>query len=259
MRNNIITHNYRRCAIAPLSIILILFFCGQGKTIAQENETVTVKNLRQRMDSIASDATEGRFTGSPGYRKASQYAANVFREAGLNPGYTNEKGEKSFFQPVPFIRYYYSPATSITIRKNGKDKTFDHSAGNFVILNPGTQNENIQMDSPAFIGYGINEPEKGWDDYAGIDVKGKWVIVLNGMPSADSMNPSFPDTLRKQFADWKKRDSLKLHAFIEHKAVGVPQKDSSNKRRKILFYLSKKTDRFIQSTRSFYSLQFSLM
>jgi hypothetical protein len=173
------------------------------------------------MDSIASDATEGRFTGSPGYRKAAQYAANIFREAGLNPGYTNEKGEKSYFQPVPFIRYNYDPASSITILKNGKNKTFCHSAGNFIILNPGIQNENIPMASPAFIGYGINEPELGWDDYTGVDVKGRWVIVLNGIPAADSMNPSFPDTLRKRYTDWKIRDSLKLHALTEHKAAGV--------------------------------------
>jgi hypothetical protein len=221
MKNNILVRNYRRSAIIPFFITQVLFFCGQGVTITQEIETITIKDLRQHMDSIASDATEGRFIGSPGYRKAAQYTANVFREAGLNPGYTDEKGEKSFFQPVPFIRYYYSPATSITIRKNGKDKTFDHSAGNFVILNPGTQNKSIQMTSPAFIGYGVNEPELGWDDYAGVDVKGRWVIVLNGIPAADSMNPSFPDTLRKQYTDWKTRDSLKLNALIKHKAAGV--------------------------------------
>ena len=85
--------NYRRSAIILFYIIQLLFFCGQGKIIAQEIETISINNLRQHMDSIASDATEGRFTGSPGYKKAAQYAADIFREAGLNPGYTNEKGE----------------------------------------------------------------------------------------------------------------------------------------------------------------------
>jgi hypothetical protein len=72
MKNNILARNYRGITIISIFILQILFFCGQGKTIAQENETITIKGLRQHMDSIASDATEGRFTGSPGYRKAAQ-------------------------------------------------------------------------------------------------------------------------------------------------------------------------------------------
>lgn len=221
MENKILVRNYRIIVWIPFFIIQVLFFCGQGETIAQEIETITIKDLRQHMDSIASDATEGRFTGSPGYRKTAEYAANVLREAGLNPGYTNEKAEKSYFQPVPFIRNNFGTNTSLIMRKNGKDKTFDHSAGNFVILNPGTQYKNIPIASPVFIGYGIHEPEFGWNDYAGLDVKGKWVIVLNGIPSADAINPSFPDSLRKQYADWNILDSLKYNAFIKHKVAGV--------------------------------------
>ena len=208
--------NCRTSAIISFFIIQLLFFCGQGETVAQEIETISIKDLRQHMDFIASDATEGRFTASPGYKKAAQYVADVFRKAGLNPGCINEKGEKSYFQPVPFIRDNYGPATSLTMRKNGKDKTFDHSAGNFVILNSGIQYKNIPIASPMFIGYGIHEPEYGWDDYAGLDVKGKWVIVLKGIPPADAVNPAFPDSLRK-YAD----DSLKYNALIKHKVAGV--------------------------------------
>jgi len=221
MINNILTRHDRRSVIVLIIILLVLFFSGQSEAVAQEVETITVKDLRHHMDSLASDATEGRFTGSPGYRKAAQYAANIFRKAGLKPGWTDEKGEKSYLQPVPFIRNNYGTTTSLSIRKNGKDQIFNHSAGNFVILNPGIQNENIQMASPAFIGYGINEPESGWDDFAGLDVNGKWVIVLNGIPSTDTIHPAFPDSLRKKYTDWKTRDSLKLNALVKHKVAGL--------------------------------------
>ena len=117
MKNKILVRNYRISALMPFFIIQVLFFCGQVVTIAQEIETISINDLRQHMDSISSDATEGRFTGTSGYRKAAQYEANVLLEAGLNPGYTNEKGEKSYFQPVPFIRNNYGTATSITLRK----------------------------------------------------------------------------------------------------------------------------------------------
>lgn len=153
------------------------------------------------MDSIASDATEGRLTGSVGYRRAAEYAVSIFREAGLNSGYTNEKGEKSFFQPVPFIRKNYV-STSVTVRKNGKES------------------ENNQIASPGFLGYGISEPEMGWDDFAGLDLKGKWVILLDGLPSKNS-NLAFPDSLRKKYSDRKTRNSLRTKMLIENKVAGL--------------------------------------
>jgi hypothetical protein len=223
-------HNSRISANIILHFIFALFICGQGKISAQI-ETITIKNLKQHMDSIATDATEGRLTGSAGYMRAAQYAVNIFREAKLNPGYTNAKGEKSYFQPVPFISNNYDSATYITIRKTGTSETFDHSAGSFVILNPGLNYRDIPIASPVFIGYGINEPKSGWDDYAGIDVKGKWVILLNGIPAADTINPVFPINLRKQYVDRNNCDSLKYNALIKHKAAGViflPDKYAKN-------------------------------
>lgn len=219
MKNNILVQKYRKSAIRLLFVIQFLFVFGQGVTVAQEIESISLKSLCQHMDSIASDATEGRLTGSPGYRKAAKYTANVFRNAGLEPGYTDENGEESFFQPVTFVRKNYS-FTSLKIRKNGKDKIFYHSDGYFVVLNTGIQNKRIRMAAPAFIGYGINEPEKGWDDYAGLDVKGKWVIVIDEVPPADKF-PEFPDCLRKQYADRKTRDSLRYEALMKHEVAGL--------------------------------------
>ncbi len=219
MKNNILVQKYRKSARILLFLIQFLFVFGQGVTVAQEIEGISLSSLRQHMDSIASDATEGRFTGSPGYRKAAEFTANVFRNAGLEPGYTNENGEKSYFQPVHFVRRNYT-SSSLTIRNNGEDRIFNHSDGYFVVLNAGIQNKRIRMASPAFIGYGISEPEKGWDDYAGLDVEGKWVIVIDGMPPADA-NPAFPDSLRKQYADWKIRDSLRYKALIKHQVAGL--------------------------------------
>jgi len=212
-----------------LVVIGVVCFMEHGKTIAQEADTTLIKFLRKDMDSIASDATEGRFTGSPGYKKAAQYTANLFRRAKLEPGYTNEKGEKSYFQPVPFIRNNYD-SSLITIRKNGMNRIFRHSSYDFIILNNGVPNKNVQLESLAFIGYGINEPDKGWDDYKGIDVKGKWAIIQNGIPPANA-DQVFPECLRKLYGNWKVHDSLKLYALIKHKVAGLivlPDKQASD-------------------------------
>lgn len=228
MKNKIHIKHYPGNSII-IFLIGVLFFPGQRVTIAQETGAISINGLRQHMDSIASDVTEGRFTGSEGYKKAALYSAKVFRKAGLNPGFANEKGKRSYFQPVPFIRKNYN-ASFITIRKNGTDNIYMHSASNFVVLNRGLQYENIPVASPVFIGYGINEPETGWDDYAGIDVTGKWVIIQNGMPPTNA-DPAFPECLRKQYGNWKVHDSLKLLGLIRHKAAGLivlPDKHAIN-------------------------------
>jgi hypothetical protein len=221
MRNDTMKQKYPNNSITLFFIMLVLFFYVLKKTTAQEIESIQTENLRKHMEFIASDDTEGRFTGSTGYKKAADYAVNVFREAGLSPGWTNEKGEKSYLQPLPFVRYNYRTNTSITVRKNEKNRTFEHSSSNFVVLYPGIEYKNIPMCKPVFIGYGIHEPEFGWDDYVGMDVEGKWVIIFKGIPPVDSIEPIFPDTLRKRYADWRICGSLKYDAFIKHKVAGV--------------------------------------
>jgi hypothetical protein len=219
---------YRIHLIAGFLLIHVFFFCGQNTTIAQTTETITIDNLRELMDSIATETTEGRLTTSAGYKKAAQYAADVFQKAGLQPGFTNEKGEKSYFQPVPFIKKDYSLST-LTFRIKSKNQSFSYKAGDFFFLNAGTNN-NIRFSSAFFVGYAINEPEMGWDDFDGLDVEGKWVIVIKGIPPGDA-NSVFPKYLQQKYSDWKIRDSLQMVALVKHKVAGVivlPDKNETN-------------------------------
>ena len=75
-----------------LFLILILLFCNQGIVFSQGNEVITKKDLQEYMNFVASDATKGRFTGTSGYKKAADYAVDIFKKAGLQPVWTNEKG-----------------------------------------------------------------------------------------------------------------------------------------------------------------------
>jgi len=92
--------------------------------LALAAQAQTIKSLKKDMYGIAADATEGRFTGSPGYLKAANYVARQLRASGL----------KTTFQPVPFIRDNYD-ASFITV--NGA--TFPHRGGNFIILQRAVQ------------------------------------------------------------------------------------------------------------------------
>jgi hypothetical protein len=168
------------------------------------------------MDSIAGDATEGRFTGSPGYNKASTYIVNFLNMNGLKPGYTDPTGVKTYLQPVPFVKYSYDSLTSISIEKNNSKKIFKHSTHDFVFKNCNSFNLN-DAQSAVFIGYGIYEPDFNLNDYENIDVTGKVVIIKSGFPN----NEMFPNKLRDKYNSYISCEKAKYLGFIKHNVAAV--------------------------------------
>lgn len=136
---------------------------------------ISAESLRKHVEYLASDALEGRFTGSPGERLAGDYAKKVFEEAGLLPG--GEKG--TFFQEFP-VRFGIEISEGSYLRFRRGSETLEAKPGEeFVpVYNGDATNE---VTAPVvFAGEGIVTDDR--DDYAGVDAKGKIVIVF---PSAD--------------------------------------------------------------------------
>lgn len=92
----------------------------------------SIKSLEKDMYGIASDATEGRFTASPGYLKAARYVASQLKISGIKPGWT-AKHKRTYLQPVPF-RWDDYAGSLLTI----KGKAYQHNAQNFIIVQRGT-------------------------------------------------------------------------------------------------------------------------
>jgi len=126
---------------------------------------------------LASDEMEGRETGSDGLRKASAYVVEQLKKSGLEPA-----GTQGFYQPVQFIsRQIDESGSTLTLVNGGKaeplvlgeDAMFSTRAN----LAPA-------VDAPlVFVGYGLKVPEKNYDDFAELDVKGKVVVFLSGSPA----------------------------------------------------------------------------
>ncbi|MFM9853541.1 MAG: M28 family metallopeptidase [Sphingomonadaceae bacterium] len=138
---------------------------------------ISVDTLKEVTQTLSSDLFEGRAPTTPGEDKTIGYVAGRFAAAGLKPA---NKG--SWFQDVPLVEINANPNTALTI-SGGKGllsfayKT-DMVAASYRIV-PKTQIVNSDV---VFVGYGINAPERGWNDYAGVDVKGKTVIILVNDP-----------------------------------------------------------------------------
>ena len=128
--------------------------------------------FRGHVTFLADDLLEGRDTGSRGYEIAARYVATQFAGLGLRPG----NGE-SWYQPVEFIRFTVPGAPTITV--DGHVFT----QGREMSMRPNPDPAALALDAPlVFASYGLDMPARGYDDYRGLDVRGKIVVVLGGTP-----------------------------------------------------------------------------
>ena len=127
---------------------------------------------------LASDLLEGRGVDTRGGRLAAAYIESVFRGAGLRPG----AGE-GYLQPVPLESFAPDPAATITISRG--DETARFVAGDdFALVNVG-EPSGVLRAGPLFVGYAIDAPEEQWDDWKGVDVRGKLLIAFVNEPGRD--------------------------------------------------------------------------
>jgi Zn-dependent M28 family amino/carboxypeptidase len=126
---------------------------------------------------LASDAYEGRLTGSPGYLKAATYVAEHFKAAGLAPAGV----DGGYFQPVTFVGQSIDDAASAVAITVG-DRTWTPRIGEDLVLGARIPQPASITAPLVFIGYGLALPEAGYDDFAGQDLKGKIAVTVSGGP-----------------------------------------------------------------------------
>lgn len=129
--------------------------------------------FRGHVTFLADDLLEGREAGTRGYDLAARYVASQFEVLGLTPA-----ANGSFFQPVEFVRYVNEGPATITVG----GRSFEN--GTDVIFRANPSREAVSVEAPlVFVGYGLDLPAAGLNDYAGLNVRGAIVVALNGTPS----------------------------------------------------------------------------
>jgi hypothetical protein len=154
--------------------LLLTATLGQAQDKAtQYAETITPADLKKHLVIIASDSLEGRDTGSPGQKKAADYVAKHFKQYGLQPIATEADGSKSYFQKYNLYRRTWG---DVYVKADGKTYQFNQDFFlNGLLTTPG------EVSVPTvFAGYGIDASQ--YNDYQGLDVKDKAVVVLEGEP-----------------------------------------------------------------------------
>ena len=134
-------------------------------------------NVRATIKTLSSDPFGGRAPGSAGERLTTDYISGKFREYGLVPA-----DHGSYLQEVPLKQITADPGTNLTVSGGSAPLHFAYGS-DMIVSSPRTDASVSLRASPlVFAGYGVVAPEYGWNDYAGLDVKGKTVVVLVNDP-----------------------------------------------------------------------------
>jgi Zn-dependent M28 family amino/carboxypeptidase len=165
-------------------VFLLLVATSLGTAQPVLAQEISADRIKTAVADLASDRMEGRGPGTRGEILATEYLAEEFKKAGLKP--LGNKG--TYYQPVPLVRVVTSPKA--TLRAVKGDTTLDIPSGDGFAGMCHTQKELEEFDAEAvFVGHGITAPEFQWDDYKGIDVKGKVVVCFTNQPPSD--DPKF--------------------------------------------------------------------
>ena len=139
-------------------------------------QAITAEGLLQHIQDLSADSMEGRAPGTPGEEKTVAYLQGQFKALGLKPG--NPDG--SYIQNADLVGYKAHPTGSYVVG----GKTISLKYPDDFIANSRHERAETKVDNSdvVFVGYGIVAPEYGWDDYKGLDVKGKTILMLVNDP-----------------------------------------------------------------------------
>jgi len=162
---------------------------SDSTTLQPALQSINANDLLQHIKVLASDAFEGRSPGTAGEDSTVNYLTREFKRLGLQPG--NPDG--TFVQEVPMFGFTAKPKASFTA--GGKTINLSFPDDYVAVSRRFVQDVTVNNSDMVFVGYGIVAPEYGWDDYKGVDVKGKTIVMLiNDPPIPSATNPGQLDS-----------------------------------------------------------------
>jgi hypothetical protein len=191
------------------------------KVEAKGFATLQVDKLRADLTYLSSDKMAGRLSLQAGDDAAIAWIVDAFKAAGLKPAAINEKGAPSYKQNFELVEYRADrAATSVTLTRGGKTTVF-HAPQAF-----GAFKHAVDVTAPVvFAGYGITAPELGYDDYKGLDARGKIVFVFDHEPQEDDPQSIFNGTGNTRYATTRvKLLNAQAHGALALVVVAEPNR-----------------------------------
>lgn len=168
-----------------------LALAGCEKTAEPEpagKASITAEELHQHIETLSSDAFEGRAPASLGEEKTINYLRDEFQRLGLEPG----NGD-SYFQEVPLVSITGHEVSDLVVRGEGEDLSFEMPTQMVAFTTRVVDEVAIEDSEMVFVGYGIVAPEYNWNDYEGLDMEGKTAVILVNDPGYATRDPALFD------------------------------------------------------------------
>ena len=203
----------------------------KSKKMTLSNASIDLDVYRQHVKTLASDEFEGRGPLSKGEEKTVDYLVTQYKKLGLKPAFGD-----SYTQAVPLAKITPKNISSLKIGELEFSAGSEFTARTQRIIN----DYSLANSDVVFVGYGINAPEYNWNDYAGLDVKGKTVVMLVNDPGFASKDPElFQGNAMTYYGRWtyKYEEAARQGAeavFIIHETMpagygwGVVENSNSN-------------------------------
>jgi hypothetical protein len=207
-----------RLAVCIAALIVTALLAGTrivlaGKDAADEaSAVIRPEAIRADMRFLADDLLEGRGTGTCGHEIAAKFMAAQFEAMGLEPA----GDDGTYFQSVPLRSIEPDrERTTLSLWRGGKEQVLIFGRDFISLVDPGRTEVSVEA-SVVYLGFGVTAPERGYDDYAGMDAKGKIVALVYGAP------PQFEPTIRAHYSS----RAVKAANAAAHGAVGTLLLDS---------------------------------
>ncbi len=203
-----------RTVFSGLTLAISLVACNVFQNDAQQAEsTINADDLKQYVSVLASDEFLGRQPFTEGEVKTVNYLKEEFEKMGLEGGFLG-----SFFQEVPMVEITFNPDKKLKLKAPKGTVELNYMEDFIVSTSHMKESVELKNSELVFAGYGIVAPEFEWNDYEGLDVKGKTVLVLVNDPGFATQNPElFKGNAMTYYGRW----TYKFEEAARQGAAGV--------------------------------------
>lgn len=164
-----------RVFVSSIALLAAVPALAQTTAVSPTRMTATVREL-------TGSPYQGRAPGTPGEDRTIGYLAREFRALGLEP--VGDKGD--YLQPVPLVRTHLPAGVQATVALPGGSVSLVQGQGIYLNTVRGADRIAIANAPMVFVGYGVSAPERGWDDFKGVDLKGKVAVFLVNDPDFEA-------------------------------------------------------------------------
>ena len=174
--------------------------------------------LSRHVQTLGSDAYEGRGVATRAESKTVNYLVTQFKGAGLQPGGDVVGGKRAWTQAVPLLKSDIVGTPQLSLNLGGTSQNLVQGT-DIAVRSPmnGQRQVNLANVPLVFVGYGVSAPERGWDDFKNVDVRGKLIVVLINDPDFEGGDGQFGGKAMTYYGRW----TYKYEEAAKRGAAGV--------------------------------------